>query len=707
MQKEIIISLLALCLFTLPASAWEMTLEDADTEAGNPYDVFSINSVNPKLSTVNGNTWIYQIDNAVEASGADSSNPILINHGFTDRFSFTFYDTQSSTSSYTYLRLRVLLLDKNNNTLASCYVGEYTGTTQHRIILYNNNLDGIDIYDNGVFKAGQSFSDWDNVSKISIHACSKSDNGIKSAAMFDDFLIDDDFILGIKDTVVTADSTIPWTWGIPSMVSYNYTAKLFDPDEEEIQNWTISTGTGVTSSGLNTINTDTKVIKPGTYTLRLYGQDMIGGNQPVYYLASKTFSYSIASSATMDLQTPEVRSGERVKVYCYQASGCTLEFDAPGSNTYQKTTISGNSVNIYYTIPDDCPSGTGVVILRDAQGNKLDFDYFEVSGSITQNSDITFDKDDYVNGDTVGIWYSWLPTGSTIVLKGLKDGDEVFRQTWTKGGTGKVTYDLSNEVDTLIAQLVYDGSILDQHSRYLATGDSAILSGVVYDSKTKAVVPGAFVSVDGMGVYADSAGRYNIAVSLGSHTFACSADNYHTATGNLTMRGNFVVNLYITPIETTLTGSSYYGNCADYNSASPLSGVTVTLSNSTDTLSTFSGTGGQFLINCANGTYTMRASKSGYDTVSYQVTVSGDTFNLIRLPASGSGVVTPPNPDDVDDTNYSAQPYGAYGRHAFDFDGDGKVSGEEWRYAVEHLSVALGCLMFLGFLTIVTRAGRR
>ncbi|MDQ1253023.1 MAG: hypothetical protein QG646_2168 [Euryarchaeota archaeon] len=699
MQKKIVFASMAiacLCLLASPGSAWEITFEDHKDEAGRWGT--EVNGTGFSLSSASGNFYVST------TIPEDQSRTLVVDKPIDGCISFTHKFNTATGTVYTVSYRRVLInihYNDGTSTAATLYQDNVKTATSKRFMIIQNGLGtGFDIYIDGV-NTGSFSAKVDNIDYFEIISswdCSAS--GTVTQPLTIDDISEDPYVIGVDEGYKVGDTSIPFTYGRDAAPSYTSWVVLTSPSGVVKGNVTLS---GSQGSGYYNIS---GFSESGNYNIRIFTLTDVPGLPPMLCY-SKIISYTIPSAAKMDLITPEVRSGERVKVYCYQASGCTLEFDAPGSNTYQKTTISGDSVNIYYTIPDNCPSGTGVVILRDAQGNKLDFDYFEVSGSITQNSDITFDKDDYVNGDTVGIWYSWLPTGSTIVLKGLKDGDEVFRQTWTKGGTGQVTYNLNYEVDTLIAQLVYDSSILDQHSRYLATGDSAILSGVVYDSKTKAIVPGAFVSVDGMGVYADSAGRYNIAVSLGSHTFACSADNYHTATGNLTVRGNFVVNLYITPIETTLTGSSYYGNCADYNSASPLSGVTVTLSNSTDTLSTVSGTGGQFLINCANGTYTMRASKSGYDTVSYQVTVSGDTFNLIRLPASGSGVVTPPNSDDVDDTNYSAQPYGAYGRHAFDFDGNGIVSGEEWRYAVEHLSVALGCLMFMGFLTIVSRAGRR
>jgi len=663
-KKTIILSVLALCLLASLGSAWEMTFEDCDTDAGDPTVIMNVDGSNPKLVDSGGSTWVWAQDNTYSgAVDTSSTNPIKIYHGFTDRVGFTFYDTQTSTSGYTYLVLSFgLNYDNGTAIISPQIIGSYQAASgHHRCELINNGLEGIEVYVDGTFIKTVSFPyDFNDIGQIEIRPHSKSDSptyggGKLSPVMVDDIVIDGDYVLGLKDTVNTADSTLYWSYGVPAMDQYTYTASLIGPDESVLQSWTLSTGLGTSSNGIKTIDTNTYVQDAGTYTIRLYGQDTAFPDQPVYFLASKTFSYDIPLAASMSLETPEVSPGEQVKVYCYQAAGYTLEFDGPASNDYQSHTISGDSVNVYFSIPSNSVSGRGVVILRDPTGNKIDYEYFDVVGGVGGDSEISFDEQAYVNTDKVGIWYSDLPAGCQVQLTGTKAGSstKVINKIYTKSGTGVFYYQLSGEdISSLYVVAAYDGELLDSDAATIASGDDYVISGTVYDANTLAPISGASVGVGGWVKYTDEVGRYDMSVSAGTKNLVVGADGYNTLSTTIDIISvSTQKNIYLVPI-TTSEGDTgiIYGACADYDTGQAIETAYIQISNSSGvTYSALgrSSTGAYIFEGLPNGSvWTLKASKKGYDNYQQQITVNGSTFHLIRLVSQDNGSSTSGDDDD-------------------------------------------------------------
>lgn len=732
MLKKIIFFLLIIGLMAFPCSAWEMTFENCGTDAGDPADVINNLDGNPGVVLVNNNNWVYVCDTTLtigSAAHGTCSDPIKINHGFNDRFAFTGYGSQ--TDSRVRMTLDVYLCDANGNRLTNylSFGNIQADTNHHRFEIVNNGLNGVNLYKDGVLVNSYSFSNWANVAMVEIAPNSAINSGINLASPLyvDDIVMDQDYIIGCKDRVVVGDSLLYWTYGVPAYINYKYTAILKNEANDELLNWTLCTGTGITSNGLRSVDLSLYCVDGGTYTLYLYGQDTSSPGLPVYYLYSKDFTYDAPAQNFIDLSQYDVSAGESVIVYSHMDSfveGSYIEYiESTTDNTngvtkkhYLEGTQGQNCNDLYeLNMPDNAVSGATNIRLYNNEGTLLDSIWLTINGGVYTVPIVYLDKIKYDKTDPVKISYGGAAKENGVLVLQLRQGSVVlYTYTWeVSGGGSKTVYLGAYACDNLLAQLK-DGSVIKDSAEAEVLSGEYTLQGRVYDSVTGAAVEDATIAVGTGSDITDSQGNYLIEALIGRNTVEINCAGYNDYIGTVNVFELITKkNFWIAPLK---DGNSLYGVVTSYKTGYPVEDVRIVVKNSTYSRTALTDEKGYYEFDpLANGTYTVTASKANYDTKVETVSVAGGTYLPFRIVAvegykekgADPGSTTGEVPTEVDDTDYSAQPYGAMGRHPFDFNGDGDASADEWKYAFERLIILVGCLCFMGFLGIVGRAGRR
>jgi hypothetical protein len=153
------------------------------------------------------------------------------------------------------------------------------------------------------------------------------------------------------------------------------------------------------------------------------------------------------------------------------------------------------------------------------------------------------------------------------------------------------------------------------------------IAGTVEDASTGDPIEDVQVSAGDYFAFTDADGHYNITnVPTGTHIVTASKSGFQTSTEtniNVVARQTTALDFALTPLPTTGTIT---GTVTDAN-GTPIEGVNVTISGHSDT----TDGGGQYIIaDVPAGTYTVTASKDGYETYSNSnvVVTAGQTTTL-------------------------------------------------------------------------------
>jgi len=651
-MRNLVLILLAFCLLTLPASAWEQSFE------GHPSDLADSVITSPTLTKVsydNGyclqgvlQNSIYetiQIDKAWNGKLSFSFQPyVVLDTGWGGDIGLRIYnssgvavfdDTTMVTFGPTHTKSRIEFIETVSGA-------------------------GIECYKNGVLTGSTSYaSSYDDYAYMVVYMRFPTNNGV--GVRVDDFS-SSSYIVSCDESATITD-TYQYFWAgfpHPTDSDVGFYVEVYDPEgsmfycTDDLSNY-------------NKLSVPTSLIDDGgLYTIRLYSYDVDLNLD--YLRASRSFEYIVPSTASMSLDTPEVSPSDQVSVFCYGASGYTIQCDPPGANNIQSHTISSDSCTVKFTLSDSCISGTGAVYLRTPAGAMVDYDYFTVIGGTGSDASISFGSGGYDNEDQLDIWYSGLPTGSTIYLQGSLNGVNVFETTATKSGTGIMYYVLTGqELDSVQVRAVYSGEILADDQADIAYGEDYVVSGAVYDAITVSPIENAAVTIAGITHYTDEVGRYTLTVPAGAQTAVITKADYNPQTTTINLLTPITVkNWYLVPEAATAGTGTIYGAVCDYETGAALANAIVAINDNNGTTKqalSRTSTGYYIFDELINGTtWTLTASKSGYDNyINSSVTADGSTFVLIRMVPEGYGTPTAPGADDGSTDSSTAERPGREG----------------------------------------------
>ncbi|WP_440944967.1 hypothetical protein ACSAZL_12465 [Methanosarcina sp. T3] len=673
-KKIIILSLLALCLLTFPASAWEESFENHPNDGG--YDNY-FNCPTLELSS-------YEHGYCLVMNEGDIPLTMQINSSFPGQFSFSVKGKDEGHIGPVAIGFKlynadneVIFSDPNMKTIS------YNTAWTRLEFIETVSGNGIDCYANGVLSDSTAYS-------ISGESAVRMEITVTTSPYACGLYLDD-FTTSSHNSVVSCDESADesdtyqyFRVGCPYLKSgYSWFYRVYDSELNQVV-------TDTPISNLNELSIPVSSLSESEYfSIKLFYT--YNGN--TYFSNSRTFDLTAITGYSLTIENPEVSPGELLNIYCYNASGFTLQCDGPSSDDLESYTISDTEELISYLVPEDSVSGTGVVILRNPSGAKVAYEYFEVVGGVGGNSEISFDKSAYTNSDKVSITYSNLPAGCQVQLTGTKAGSsaKTISETYTKTGSGIFYYQLSGEdISSLYVVAAYDGELLDSDSATVASGDDYVIYGTVYDANTLTAIEGASVAVGGSVVYTDDAGRYDMTTSAGTKNLVVGADGYNTLSTTIDILSiSTLKNIYLVPI-TASEGETgiIYGACADYDTGEAIGTAYIQIANGSVSYSALgrSSTGAYMFEGLPNGsTWTLSASKTGYDNYQKTITVNGSTFHLIRLVSQTSGGSTQPEDDDDSSTERP-------GRQA------ARESMEEFEEVVPGL---LGFVVFAVFIKII------
>lgn len=710
LKKTVLCLLVFVCFFISPVSAWEESFE------GHANDI-SVSDL-----TLNGGiiaSWDH--GSAYTVAGKSINQSITIPRVYDGYFAYTVYPRNTMSYATTHFFLELVNADGSVYCSGS-FLDRYDNiyATKHRIEFIQSG-SVITAYRDGNVIPFTTLNNPGSANAASIRLRITTDADTTGAGASIDDISSTPTIVSCDSSVTLTDNYQYYRVGWPVTVASYWFTRLYGPSGALISqvNVTDLTEKSIARSSL----TDGQ----GTYTIRLYQHDNLTSNN--YYYSSRAFNYGSATTnydGTVELDDTEYLPGDIINIWTH------LDTYSAGYRVNTRISTSSGFKDLGYSITNEDQHGS-ITIPDDAKqsGNVFMYiidPYGEVAGYATYNifltkggPQIAFDKNTYDRSDTAIITYKNAPTGSEIDVN-FKSGASVIDQITydATGGNGYISVNLSEytAADNLFVELEdYNNVIRASDSANIITG-YYLLKGRVYDSITGAALSGADVTLAGNTSTTDSQGNYELTVLAGRNDFTVFKEGYLQLQGSVSVYDLITDhNFFITPI-TTIDGVGIYGTVSSYRTDAVLSGASVVITNNDNgaSYSTITDSRGYYEINHADlaGNCTVRISKANYDTATQDLLLDAMTYVNFRLNAvagyeeidlsgstGGSGEVL-----TAEEQEYREK-YGEMGEHPFDFNSDGSVSGDEWRYAVERLVVLIGCLVFMGFMAIVGRGGRR
>ena len=555
-----------------------------------------------------------------------------INQEFSDYLEFSMRVYNQAGTNWQDHYIGIELYDSANNiifsdtTMASLRLGGGDVYNNYHVSFKENSAgNGIDCYVNGLKYDSTLYLIQQHAAITKIKIVYGSMFG--GAVRFDDFTD--------HPSIISCDSQADWTdsnqyfrVSHPTYVYTTWDVKVVAPDGTIIQ-------TEKNADSISSYSISTALMNfSGTYDIILYANESQFGNY--YLLDSRSFYFTRPSTNTLT-STDSIKAGSSLKVTWGlnpYISGCTIKCVLPGDTTLSYD-VSSESGSTYFQIPSNIVSGNAVLYLKSPTGATLAIKTVEIIG-IGQSPSISLDKDVYFNNDRVQITYNSVPQNSEIRLQGSYFGYVNFADSWTKTGSGILFYQLPGlNTSTITVTVVNNNEVLASDTAKIAYGDDYLLQGVVYDSVTQTPLSGANITIQGSTTYnttSNEVGRYSVSLSPGRYTISTSMDGYNTRTETITISETSTKkNIYL--VKVTDYGAAIYGDCADYVTGSPINNVLIQISNESAFFTMLTGSTGTYVFEDLpeGSTWTLTATKTGYDTYKKNILVSGSTYHPIKL----------------------------------------------------------------------------
>jgi len=205
-------------------------------------------------------------------------------------------------------------------------------------------------------------------------------------------------------------------------------------------------------------------------------------------------------------------------------------------------------------------------------------------------------------------------------------------------GTYTATASATGYTSQSASVTVTAGSTTTQN--FALTSTTGTITGTVTDAATAAPISGATVTAGTASATTNSSGVYSISgLAPGTYTATATATGYTSQSASVTVTAGSTTtqNFALSPNPGTISGT-----VTDAGSAAPIAGATVSYSGGGTTTD---GSGHYTLAGVAEGSYTLTASASGYQSQSHPVTVgpgatATQNFALTQPYGAIAGTVT-------------------------------------------------------------------
>lgn len=633
--------LLAIAISAFPGSAWEQSFEghpddaDIDNFVSEDFTITATGHNNVMRDYCDTSTrWldIFEHFNGYVGFDIMADSTSLFDIGFTAR----------NNSN-------VVLYD--GYILNDIGIGGGAWNTDRIEIIVNPSETGFDVYRNGVFMNSFSFtaSGYDGEGRICLYIRT---NGPGLNFGFDN-ICTEPAMIGMDESASYLENFQYYNVGLAHPSESYWFTRLYDPYN------TLLSSQNVTRTTIYSINLEDFTYS-GNYKLRLYQHDNITNSN--YFYAERSFEFDTPSSYSITLDKDSYTPGEQMEIFTMMAtysSGHKVAINyktASGYTSYTYDVISDDQTKTW-TIPSDAQGGSFFAYFRDNNDNVVAYDSFEITAPLGSTS-LTLDKSTYENNDTVKITYKYLPEDSDITLILRSGTTNTYTESWRDlSGSGVKTFPIAGRAgDSIYVKAVtpVDGGtniVLKEVTAKILSGEGYI-SGKIYDSSTNTPVSGATITIGGSSTTSNSLGEYEMSVLMGTQPVTITKDGYNQYAGQVLVHSlSSTKNFYL--VKSISTGSdTLYGTITDYYTGAPLTSTYIQIKNGSTVLSALSHSKtGNYLFDQDSlaGEWEVTVTKTGYDTHTRIVTISGDTYLGIRLvPVGGS-----PVPGDEDQTDPS------------------------------------------------------
>jgi len=640
LKTKIILSLLLLCLFAAPGSAWELGFEEHPDDEFSVHgaDVCMLSSFN--LASSGTNSRIYY-------SGTTSTPSFTakIHLPVEDYLAFSVTTAAGNTANTVSVSFFNGTIQVGSCTIYSIYSSI---TTSKRITITKGTgstwyylLDGA---------GGGTFSIPDGEQITSFMVSVSNGANTQKTYTLDDFSTDDTFQLGFDSPSATG-SQLTVTSGTHPMAGFEFSRTFEDSDGNIISSSSLSSTTGSSSITLPTTS--------GEYTMRIRGIDTTNPNSPNYILYSKSLLIegTDAIDTRLELNKELYNPGETVRIFSHvspYSAGYSIKIKYADS-LYKNFDITTEDQYTTWVLPSDTLNYIFVYLLNPS-GNIVQFAQFEVFGS-TPTPKMTIDKTSYYNSESIKVSYQNMRPGVKLSATYYNAGQKLDTSTIILNDLNGIEFFSigGRSADSVIINALGTTELYASETAKILYGNYYV-SGKVLNAATGAAVPGALVWTPGFTVTTDETGAYGHKTGPGSLNVTISADGYETAHVSMYVNSiNTVKDFYITPNYVSNTGASLYGIITDYYTGEALSGCNIKLSQGATTHYTITNNKGYYVSEYADlsGTWVLKITKSGYDTYSQNISISGDTYCGVRLVPSGGAPGAVPDdggttPDSTD-----------------------------------------------------------
>jgi hypothetical protein len=704
MQKKInLILIISLCLLSISvlsgsASAWQMSFE------GHSDDI-ARNKITGDIGVLDATYGHVNCCGKASVINSTVNKTLDIDEPWNGYLSYSGLNSGG-------LKLWLKLYDINNNCYYTSNLISAAGASWYRYTIKQLTPVSIGVYQDGTL-----------VGTCTGYTASSSPKKIQLvfgdpvAGFQHDIYVDDitneAFMIGCDELVIGTDTAQYYRIGYFMGAGETIRMKLYDTNYNLV--YTYNTGALINEFNIPIANMSTQ----GRYSFGLYtvnGSNVVNRAVRTFVVGSEANNIS-SDYGTLTIDKSDYQPGENISVFATVSpyvAGCKVYTSIPkgtGSETYN-VDVTSTDFFTKLSIPFDAVKSGSLFIYLVGHDNKVitykTYNIFTVSGT-----SIAFDKPTYIAGENIGIDYNGVPPGSTVYLSIIDSGETVDTGQFNPGGIkGYYGFLLSSYKtgDQIIAVLKNSaGKILFTDSANILNGDY-YLSGRIYNSKTGSAVATANVLVDVLSTTSDSIGNYQISAPAGNNSFTVNKTGYNNLSGNVNVYASKTTqNFFITPTETN-SGYGIYGTVKSLKTGSilPSARVEIVNNDNSKTLTTYTNQYGYYSIksNDVNGNCTIRVSKENYDPYAENLLISGYTYKDFSLNAiEGYNEVNYADNNGGKTAEQIAyeEKYGEMGKHPFDFNDDGSVSNDEYKYAFERLALLIGILAFMGFLTMINR----
>ena len=642
--KILFFSLLLLCLLAFPCSAWQQSFESHPSD--EPLELFSNGRLYIPSGCINYSYLAY----------ADENDPQYRTYLQVNK-PYSGYLGMSIKVHQGYVPIFKVWNSSNDVIFSSSFQNIATSSaTVNKFIRFEfiEESDGIEAFINGASAGYHPYTGTKNSGGHFAAGFMQYNNtdGEYEMNMVCDDVSDEETMIGCDEIANTTDGGQYYRCAFPPVTGSYWYSKVTNPSGAPVfQQY--ETDFGVTPYSNRTIPI-ANISTPGVYRISLY-RHVNSSGADLFYTARSFEVVEPGSNENEDLgyylyvAPASVSAGEQLHITTHipiYEEGYKLKL----SYTTSSNVISSEFIDIteqdhtsLWTVPATAAGGINYVYLLDPSGNvKATYQYTILGGR--NNPTLVFSKSQYLPTEDIYLKYSNIPDGAELYIFELVGDAYTTPQENSISGNGNLNYKLKNKEAKEIYATVNKNGNLASANADIANG-FYILKGQIFDANTKAPISNAEVDLDNdtsTTQYTDSTGAYNFTASVGSHVVFIYKAGYASAWNNVILSTDInTQNFYLNPEYVAIGGAgSLYGITTDSVTGKTLGSTYIQIKNGSTVYSALSrsDTGSYtFDSNDLIGTWTLTATKTGYDVYTTSVNLNGNIYHQIKLHPISSG----------------------------------------------------------------------